>query len=41
MRQNHGLLNDSACESLMKPGIMDREELVRTALHFSDAANVS
>jgi hypothetical protein len=32
MRQNHGLLNDSACAILMKPGILDREELVRTAV---------
>jgi hypothetical protein len=27
-------VNDSACEILMKPGILDREELVRTVLHF-------
>jgi hypothetical protein len=30
----HEQLNDSACKVLMKPVIMDREELVRTALHF-------
>jgi len=41
MRQNHALLDDRACMVLMDPPNKDREIHVRTAPHYSNAADVS
>ena len=41
MRQNDALLDDRACMVLMDQPNKDRESYVRTAPHYSNAADVS